>query len=217
MSDPTQPHHAPSGPPFGTPAGLARAHRWLTRLLPVGVAVVIVVSVVAIPADARARTAGAALVLGPLVGLVVVAAFAAVAFARSGELVEGLQNGARPAALTAVGAVCLGLAVYSAPGISAVATLVVVALATAGVKTALRRARRSGHQLCSQCGQGRIEQYRVKGTGEVVQVCFTCETTWSPDPEMTAAAPNGMPLRLYMAGRGFEPYWEGLEELRERT
>lgn len=196
------------------PPRLVQAHRWLTRLLVLAVVVAIVVSLVAMPDDSLATGAGWAVVFGLVLGGNVLAVFAAVGFGRYGDLIQGIQNGARPALVTAVGGLCFVLGASSAPASLAVVVVAVLALATAGTTIALRRARKRARVRCPQCGQGWIEQYRVKGTGEVVQVCFACETTWPPDPEMAAAAPNGMPLRLYMAGRGFEPYWEGLDEIR---
>lgn len=200
--------------PTSVPRRLVRAHQWLIRLALLGVVVVIAVSLIAMPEESRIARGGAAVLFGGVLGLVVVAGFAAVGAGRYGDVPQGLRDGVRPALITAVGGLCLALAAYTAPGNGAFAAVVALAVAAAGTGIALGRARDRARPRCPQCTEGRVEEYRVKGTGEVVRACFACETTWAPDPEMAAAAPNGMPLRLYMAGRGFDPCWEGLDEIR---
>ncbi|MFW0775488.1 hypothetical protein ACLRGI_20260 [Paenarthrobacter nitroguajacolicus] len=69
----------------------------------------------------------------------------------------------------------------------------------------------SVYVVCPMCEQGRVETYRVKATGEVLQLCDECDSTWDVGAELSATE-FGF-IEDFLKERGLDPLWAELERV----
>jgi uncharacterized Zn finger protein len=62
---------------------------------------------------------------------------------------------------------------------------------------------------CPMCAQGVITVYRVRASGETIQVCDECESVWEADVELPAPATTT--VERFLDERGLTPLWSELE------
>lgn len=64
---------------------------------------------------------------------------------------------------------------------------------------------------CPSCHQGNVAAYRVKSTGETIQLCDECEGLWGCAVEPGPS--NFDTLQAYMGRRGIPGLWDRHEEV----
>jgi hypothetical protein len=62
---------------------------------------------------------------------------------------------------------------------------------------------------CPMCAQGVVTVYRVKASGETIQVCDECESAWEADVELPAPATTT--VERFLDERGLTPLRSELE------
>lgn len=65
--------------------------------------------------------------------------------------------------------------------------------------------------LCPRCEQGRVDTYRVKATGEVLQCCEECDSTWDVGAQLSATE-FGF-IEDFLRERGLDPFGDDLEKV----